>query len=649
MKSMEERCTPSIILGIILLTIVCTGGPLPSYAATPGPIIAHTSGIVSKRSAIRVIFSEEVGGGGSFPRAIKQSPFDFRPELSGEAVWTSSRSLEFRPDRDLVPGKSYTVALDLPALMEVTKPPRTFTFDFTVMVQSMEIAADGLQAGDPKDPEKQRFTGRLVTADVADAGRVEKVLTMALGSRPLKISWQHSPDGKIHRFQVERLLRSDQDASLVMSWDGSPIGADQRGEREFILHAADTFDVLFARPDQSAERMVEIRMTDPLDPRQDLSGLVTVDGKDVKTDRSGNRLSIYLPASRPSADRESVSVVLDENIRNRAGRRLGKTKTLTVTFEEIKPQARFVGEAAVVPTTHGLTVPIETANLQRITVSALRIQTRNLPQFLQVNNLDGDSQLKRVGRIVWRHTIDLNWRPEMKNRWVRHGLDLTELVRRHPGGMFQLTLSFRYQDVDFRCIGAKDHSAMFEDIPAPDEGNADAETETSYWDNMAAWGGYQNWSEFYQNRNNPCHPAYYMRIGDHDVTAGRNVLISDIGLLAKRGDGDEILLVATDIRSAAPIAGVAIDVMNFQQEVLASGITDERGMAMLETGCRAVPGRRPPQRTVGLSEARRRLGQLPQPLRRGRGEGEKGAQGVSLRGAGRLEAGRHPSSHLHPR
>ncbi|CAB5080625.1 FIG00908368: hypothetical protein [Olavius algarvensis associated proteobacterium Delta 3] len=567
---------PFIVIVVVtaLSAMAIDGWHHPAHA-TPGPVIAHTSGFVSKAVDVRVVFRMEAGAGTAFPRRLEKSPFTFTPGIAGEAVWVNSRTLEFRPYRDLVPGKTYDAVLDLTEVMEVTGPPETFTFNFSVMKQSIEIAMDGLTASDPKDPRKQRFSGTLVTADIADADRVEKTINVMMGARPLGIEWQHSPDQKTHRFEIDGLMRTNRDSALVLAWDGSPIGALQKGRHKVMLRAADTFDVLFARPVQTAESMIEIRMTDPLDSRQNLVGLVTVDGKDVRTDISGNRLSVYLPTLQWG----DVSVSLSGNIRNSSGRRLGKTRTVQVAFTEVKPQVRFAGKATVVPTSHGLTVPVETANLRRLTVSAIRIPTDNLPQFLQVNNLDEDNEIKRVGRTVWKRTIDLNWQPEMKNRWVRHGLDLTELAARFPGGMFRLSLSFTYQDVDFGCLGSEDRSALFATVPATDEG---AETETSYWDSYAETGGYENWENFYRNRENPCHPAYYMSIGGHDIIAARNAMISDIGLLAKRGDGTETLVVATDIRNAMPLAGVAVDVLNYQQEILASGITGDRGMVALK-------------------------------------------------------------------
>jgi hypothetical protein len=198
-----------------------------------------------------------------------------------------------------------------------------------------------------------------------------------------------------------------------------------------------------------------------------------------------------------------------------------------------------------------------------------------MPQFLQVNPLEGEQELQRVGRSVWKKTLSLDLTPDKENRWLAVGLDVSPLVKQSPGGLYRLTLSFRRPHVLWPCEGAATEK------DAASTTSADEQQEQSYWD---AWeteeGG--DWRERFENRDNPCHPAYYQHYYDHDVRAGRNVLVSDLGLMAKAGQDDTVLVFANDLRTTDPIAGAEVQLLDYQQQPLAAGRTGADGVARLK-------------------------------------------------------------------
>jgi uncharacterized protein YfaS (alpha-2-macroglobulin family) len=106
--------------------------------------------------------------------------------------------------------------------------------------------------------------------------------------------------------------------------------------------------------------------------------------------------------------------------------------------------------------------------------------------------------------------------------------------------------------------------------------------EASFWDSFGGQQGY-NYYDFYQQRHNPCHPAYFHEYGDHSIAVARNVLVSDIGLIAKKGDIDEVSVFAVDLKTARPLSGVKLALYDYQQHELCGGFTDTDGMAVLRT------------------------------------------------------------------
>ena len=103
-------------------------------------------------------------------------------------------------------------------------------------------------------------------------------------------------------------------------------------------------------------------------------------------------------------------------------------------------------------------------------------------------------------------------------------------------------------------------------------------TTHSNWDYYAEeyYDGEISWNE----RDDPCKPAYY-RYGSN-IRDARNLLASNIGLIAKRAQRGKLLAVATALDTAKPLAGVKIDAMSYQNQVLASGRTDANGMVELD-------------------------------------------------------------------
>ena len=93
---------------------------------------------------------------------------------------------------------------------------------------------------------------------------------------------------------------------------------------------------------------------------------------------------------------------VEAGVRNVLGYRMKEARELTVQFELLKPAVRFAGKGVIVPTSAGFTIPIEAVNLRAVTVEALQVPSSNMPQFLQTNALDGEQELQRVGRVVWR-------------------------------------------------------------------------------------------------------------------------------------------------------------------------------------------------------------------------------------------------------
>ncbi|MEJ2109347.1 MAG: MG2 domain-containing protein, partial [Acidobacteriota bacterium] len=88
------------------------------------------------------------------------------------------------------------------------------------------------------------------------------------------------------------------------------------------------------------------------------------------------------------------------------------------------------------------------------------------------------------------------------------------------------------------------------------------------------------WRDNYDNRHDPCHPGYYKGYYDQDINVYRNVLVSDLGLIAKRGNDGSFFAAATDLKTTQPVSGVEITLLDYQHQVLTQARTSGDGTAV---------------------------------------------------------------------
>ena len=476
--------------------------------------------------------------------------------------------MSFQPSALLEAGREYEAHLDLGALVPGEKAHIQFTV--TVMEQSLDVLIEGLKTDD--DPDSLNLEGVLQTADVAGSEAAEQCLTATIDGETLPIRWTHS-SGRSHRFTVGPIARSDEDRNRQGSMERQPDRHLQPGPTGHRHHPPRrVFRILGARAVEHPHPVFEIRCSDPIDPDQNLVGLIRVsDHEDLRFDVRANIVTVT--ATGGWNDEETLRI--EPSLRSTAGETLGAPFEQVCRFTPPLPEVRFPGKGVIVPTTEGLTLPVETTALHTVEVEATQVFEHNMAQFFQVNGLGDSGELQRVGRVVWKDRIMLESPPpgDMTRRWA---LDLSPLAEKHPGGLYRLTFRFNRGDIDFECSGTTD-------IPTPVPPSGSSPGDSSNWDLWENPLEY-SWSELYENRHNPCHPGYYRSYYDHDITVERNVLLSNMGLIAKRGGNGDVFVVATDLRTARPVAGASVTLLDFQQQTVATGLTDAQGMASLNGG-----------------------------------------------------------------
>lgn len=525
---------------------------------------AFTDGEVACNSPIRIQFQDGVLAADA-RNTNREVPLDFSPNIEGTAKWLNDRTLEFTPAEWLPHDQRYSATLDLDELVDgVPDSLRKFRFQFRTKPQAIAVEADGLTTLDLNQLKWQRLTGEVVLNDVETRENVEKSITVTRNGRAVPLVWEYEKNARAHRFVADSLRRTQEPAEVVLKWDGTPLGLDRKGKRTFKILALGDFDHVDTYTHNDPEQYVVLEFSDPLNPNQDLAGLIalrTATGEaafDAKIEQ--NKIKLY-PKQRLHG-RYTLEVF--PGIENAAGYKMQAGSQDVLVFQALKPQVKLIGEGVILPQAKTLPFTFETVGLKAVDVRIIQVFEKNVPQFLQVNQLNGSEELRRVGRVVYRQKVNLDASLDLRS-WNKHVLDLSRKIRPEPGAIYEVALGYRPSYVVYDCPQER---IVAEGKPEPDM--LDPGTG---WDRP---GNYYTWYSSY-GYDEPCSWRYYRS----DKVVRRNVLASAIGLMAKRGTDGNLRVVATDLISTEPLSGVQLQVIDYQQLPMANGSTGQDGEAVL--------------------------------------------------------------------
>ncbi|MFP4342297.1 MAG: alpha-2-macroglobulin family protein [Cyclobacteriaceae bacterium] len=528
-------------------------------------ISAYTAGVISTQSSFQIKFTRPLADSSMMGKATEESYFSLNPSVKGKSYWLDTQTLEFIPDNTLISGQQYQVKFRLGELMEVPEPLSVFEYALQTIEQNYQLNINGLSYEDRDELSKPVLRGQLITADFAEASAIEKMLQASQDGNALPVEWIHSLGEKSHQFIIRDIVRRSGLANVQLLSQGEPLGIDREASYELEVPSLDQFVLLESRVVEEPEQYVELRFSDPLQENQDLQGLLQLRGagEELRYVVDNNLLKIY-PAEGLSGRR---TVVINEGIKNSQGERLRQRTETDVLFEPIKPAVRFVSKGVILPTTDGMMLPFEAVNLKTVDVTVVKIFEENLSQFFQVNQYEGQQEIRRVARPVAQQRVPLNASGVADlGRWNRFTLDLGKIIEADPGAIYQVVLSFRRSQSLYAC--GEQTFGEADDVTAYDVAEGWDDPSKVYWDayNQYYYAPDYNWEE----RDNPCSSSYY----GFRRSAQTNLLVSDLGLIAKKGENNELFVVTTNLQTAEPVSA-DIRVYDFQQQLIAEGSTDD--------------------------------------------------------------------------
>jgi len=538
-------------------------------------VSSYTAGVISSGSPIRIILTEDVVDLDMVGKEASTKLFSLKPSTAGKVVWLDTRTVEFQLTSRLISGQIYEIDFYLSKLMTVAKGLETFNYSLRVIPQNFGLQVDNILPYVKTELTRQKIEGIVSTADYAEADAIKKILVAQQDGKMLSISWAHASDGKQHAFIVEDVLRKEQASVVKLSMDGTALGIAQTSEEEVKVPALGDFTITNVKVDQGSSQSVVVQFSDPLREKQNLDGLIRIEGLgSLDYEIKDNEIKIYPPARQTG----SKTLIIEAGIRNILDYRMANRNSFDVQFEQVKPAVRFTGKGNILPGTDGLIMPFEAVNLKAVDVTILKIYERNVLQFLQVNNLNGNSELRRVGRSILKKKVSLeNASVTDLGKWNRFTLDLSTMISSEPGAIYQVRLNFKKSYLAYVCDGMTGDTSVSNEMNGFEQENWDeVETEEgNYWDSYEDY--YYDEDYDWEQRDNPCHSSYY----NSSRSIKQNVIASDLGLIAKRGGDGSTVIFVNDLRTTQPASGVQLELYDFQQQVIGTTTTGADGKAII--------------------------------------------------------------------
>ena len=526
-------------------------------------IAAFPSEYVSRASAIRIILAKELSEIPSTGEPFSIKLFDISPEIKGKTYVIDSRTIEFQPEKKLVSGEMYHVKFHLSKLFDVPKEAKTAEFTFNTVELNCTAHFSTYRPYDKKDLTWNKISGTFHSSDYLEQREVEEIIKAKQDNqnKPMTILTSGN-NNRSFDFEIDSVRRREEKASVNLSWNGTSLGYKLKGSENYEIPALGDFHINKTHVIHHPQQALQIIFSDPLDDNQLLDGFVQLgENNSLHYEIDYNILNIY-PAVRQSG---TQTVTIFPGIKNILGYKISEEQKVEVIFEAVKPALRLINKGVIVPQSDDILFPFESVNLNAIDVRIIQIYEENILQFLQVNQLDQQYQLRRVGRLIHKESINLiSDNPLDYGKWNSFSLDLSELISPEPGAIYRIELSFKPQYSMYPCDEPLTENDMHAD--------KNFEQELAYWDNPNAYNydyEHYNWNE----RNNPCNKAYFGKRRN----VSRNIFASNLGIIAKATSGGNYHVVVNDIRTSDPISNAFIELYNYQQQLIGSGSTDGNG------------------------------------------------------------------------
>lgn len=533
----------------------------------------YSSGIIPVNSSFRVKLTPAVANAVENKKGHIDLPkfFSIDPSIKGECTF-SDEVFTFKPSENLKEGTEYKITFNLKNVMDVPQKYQELRFNVFTIKRNFSVSIEGLKTNSSEKADQYSLEGEILTSVPLEAKDVEQIIRAEQDGKKLEVQWDKNVNENRHLFSVKGIQRKSQSSSVDLIWNGKVVNVNEKGEKRFEIPAVNEFKLISTNIIHQPEQQLKLLFSDPLDIKQDKEGLVMlkgVTGSEIGVE--GNELTVYLKERLAG----QYQLVIDRNIKNAKGQSLPEATVMKVDFQLLKPALRLPGRGVIMPDNGSVIFPFESVNLKAVDLRIVKVFPSNIARFLQNSLLSDTYDMRRIGKLIYSKRIDLVTSEFVNfNKWNAFSIDLSKHITIEKGGIYEVEIGMQKAYSVYVCNESPDK----EQDQTYDSNHA-LEKEKDYWENPEKEENqyeerYYNW----KLRNNPCSNAYF----DNERNIKRNILVSNIGLTAKKGTASDLLVACSDIQSAMPLKGVKLEVFNYQLQSMGTGESDDQGFSTIQ-------------------------------------------------------------------
>lgn len=527
-------------------------------------ILNYSSGIVSAKSDIRIVLAFD-NADWSPNKQLDADLFTINPKVDGKVIALSTNTVAFVPNEHLESDKEYQISFHLGEIKDVSKELKKFNFTLKTIKQDFIVTTLDLQS---YSKDYMYLNGVLSTSDALELEKAKKLIQVSQDGKIVSVKFDKElSTDKEFKFVIDSIQRFVEDSKILINWNGKEEGIDQKGTLEFDIPGKNNFKIINAEVQEDNNQVLLLNFSDPLKKGQDFDGLVDVESAtDLKFSTAGNLLKVFF--NEPLKGELLVEVF--QGIQSEDGYKMEQNFSQKVSFEQIKPAVRFIKSGTILPSSNNLKINFEAVNLSAVDVKVYKIFKNNILQFLQDNQINGNRNLQKVAAPIAKEKIILKTNNLTNySKWGAYALDLAKIISPEPGAIYRVEITFNKKYSLYKCTSSDDEEPMEED-ETRDDGEVRSTSEY-YYDDY-----YYDDYDWYE-RENPCDNSYYYR-----NSIATNVVATDLGVIAKRGENGSYVFAVNDILSTNPVSGATVDLYDYQQQKLATVTTSGEGLATAE-------------------------------------------------------------------
>lgn len=549
----------------VMLMVACSQQKTSDLGDFAAYIESLTQGKIHAEMPLTVHLAKPV----SSETALEANLFAIKPDVKGSINWIDEYTVQFVPQEKFEYGKVYEVTFFLNKILEVPADYHVFRYQVETYPILFEISNIETEFNSREEEDLFELKGTVKFSDEISTDKLSKIFTCEYENRKQQIEFE-TVDGVNVDFTVKELRAQSSDQTLLFAWDGTPINSPLKGNEELLIPSSKVFEITAVTVNDAETQNPEIVVSfnKILDFSQNIDGLIYFkDDMNFTYQLKNNQITIY----PNNVQLNECVLTVASGIKSLKGSVLERDYSEIISFAQVYPEVRFLGKGTILSGDNKHLLPFQAKGLKAVDVQVEKVFQNNMLEYLQSNSIDNTYayDFAQMGRIVAAARIVLPQDKISLTEWKTYSIDLSKLIKNNDYSLYRVHLKFDQTYAVLKCEDIDNQQIVSEKYEIT------SEILKQYGEDGYLTSYYYPYNFDWSERNNPCSNSYYY----HERFASKNVLVSNIGILAKTNDSQKngYSFYVNNIETSAPIQGAKVQLYDYQKQLICEGSTDVDG------------------------------------------------------------------------